>query len=321
LQEARVTEPSLVVAVDKPAGCSSHDVVAWARRAFGTRAVGHAGTLDPAATGVLVLAVGEATKLVPYLTLDDKEYEATIELGVETTSLDADGDVVARAPWPPILTRDEVVRAASGFVGRHLQRAPVVSAIKRGGVALHERARRGEAIEAPEREVELVAVGVREVAPPRIGVHLHVGKGFYVRSFARDLAHALGTIGHLARLRRTRSGAFSEADAVPGELVRRAGREPEARAELAQHLVRLGRSLIAALPQLPTLALDGALERDVRHGKLTQPPGLDALSEGATCLLVAPGPSGARLVAIARRDGPHARVVRGFAPDQAVVLA
>lgn len=308
---------SIVIAVDKPAGCSSHDVVSWARRAFGTRAVGHAGTLDPAATGVLVLAIEEATKLVPYLTLDDKEYEAIIMLGTETSSLDADGEIVACAPWRPDLTKDEVERAASGFLGRQLQRAPVVSAIKRGGVALHERARRGEDVEAPERAVELFSIEVRSVEPPRIALHMHVGKGFYVRSFARDLARALGTVGHLARLRRTRSGAFSEASTISGELLRRAGRDADAQAELATLVAAHGRSPLAALPHLPCLSLDARLERDVRHGKLTRPPGLDTIPETATCLLVSPGASGPRLVAIARRQGAYARVVRGFAPAQA----
>jgi tRNA pseudouridine55 synthase len=319
VSDAPTSAPSRVLAVDKPAGCSSHDVVSWARRAFGTRAVGHAGTLDPAATGVLVLALGQATKLVPYLALDDKEYEATIELGVETRSLDADGEVVARAPWPRDLCRGDVERAAASFLGRRLQRAPVVSAIKQGGVALHERTRRGEVVEAPEREVELFAVDVRDVALPRITLRAHVGKGFYVRSFARDLACTLGSVGHLARLRRTRSGAFCERDCVPGELVRRAGRDPDARAELELVANERARSLLAALPHLPALPLDATLERDVRHGKRTQPPGLSEVPEGGTCLLVASDRR--QLVAVARREGSDVRVVRGFASDQAPRLA
>jgi tRNA pseudouridine55 synthase len=308
---------SFVVAVDKPAGPTSHDVVAWARRAFGTRAVGHAGTLDPAATGVLVLAIGEATKLVPYLTLDDKEYEATVVLGEETTTLDAEGEVVARAPAPPGLDVTMVEAAGRAFLGLTRQRAPVVSAIKQGGVPLHERVRRGEDVEAPEREVVMHAFRALHADRAELRLHVHVGKGFYVRSFARDLARALGTVGHLRTLRRTRSGAFVVEQAVPGELLRRA-RDPAARAELEAAVLLHRRDLVAALPHLPALVVDAALERDARHGKPVAHPGVSSLDEDAACLLVAEEPEGhRRLVAIARRAGEHARVVRGFSTDQA----
>jgi len=141
-----------VLVVDKPSGPTSHDVVAWARRALRTRAVGHAGTLDPMATGVLVLAIGEATKLVPYLTLDEKEYELELVLGAETDTLDAQGQVVAQAPVPS-LDEAHVRAVAARFLGPQQQRAPVYSAIKVDGVALHRRARRGDVVEAPLRDV------------------------------------------------------------------------------------------------------------------------------------------------------------------------
>ncbi len=303
---------SCVLAIDKPLGPTSHDVVAWARRALGTRAIGHAGTLDPAASGVLVLAIGEGTKLVPYLTLDDKEYDATLTLGAETDTLDAEGQVIERANVPP-LTLEDVRRVAQTFVGPSRQRAPIFSAIKRGGVALHELARKGEEVEAPERDVEAFSIDVRALDSTRIDVHLHVGKGYYVRSFARDLARALGTVGHLTALRRTRSGAFDLSTCVDGAQLRDGAKGVEgARDALTSALQGRCVSLLDAVPSLTTLRLDEALERDARHGKPLAPPGMDALIEGAACKLVRDD----TLVAIARREGDHVRVVRGFVRDQ-----
>jgi tRNA pseudouridine55 synthase len=301
-----------VLAVDKPAGPTSHDVVAWARRALGTKAIGHAGTLDPAASGVLVLAVGEATKLVPYLTLDDKEYDATIALGAETDTLDAEGRVVEEAAVPAISL--ESVRACAGrFVGPSKQRAPAFSAIKKDGVPLHERARRGEDVEVPERDVEAFSIDVTRLEGSVIEAHLHVGKGYYVRSFARDLARALGTVGHLTGLRRTRSGAFSLSRAIDGGLLGLASRKDERAIDvLGAEVERLASSLLDAVPALPRLALTDELVRDARHGKPLRHPDASSVPEHTACALVAKD----HLVAIARRDGESIRVVRGFAPDQ-----
>jgi tRNA pseudouridine55 synthase len=202
-----------VLVLDKPSGPTSHDVVRRARRALGTRAVGHAGTLDPMASGVLVLGVGEGTKLLQHLTGADKAYVATVELGVATDSLDADGVVTERADVPP-LTAALVQEVSRRFVGEQLQRAPEISAIKQGGVRLYERARRGEVVEAPEREVVVRELEILAVHERAIELRVASGKGFYVRALARDLAAALGTLGHLSRLRRTHSGKFSLADAV-----------------------------------------------------------------------------------------------------------
>ncbi len=302
-------ERSFVVAVDKPVGPSSHDVVRWARRAFRTREVGHAGTLDPLASGVLVLAVGEGTKLVPHLSLDDKEYDASITLGAETDTLDAEGVEVARAAIPH-LAADTVTAALARFVGVTEQIAPVFSALKRGGVTLHARARRGEAIEAPARRVEAHAITLRHLEPGRIDVHLWVGKGYYVRSFARDLARALGTVGHLGALRRTRSGVFTLDRALDGSLLREAGSDEARRAQLAREAAARRLGLLDALSGLPRIELDAALERDARHGKPVRALGLEQLEEGALCALARAG----RLVAIARRSGDALRVVRGFRP-------
>ncbi|MBT8468158.1 MAG: tRNA pseudouridine(55) synthase TruB, partial [Deltaproteobacteria bacterium] len=205
-----------VLIVDKPAGCTSHDVVQRVRKAIQQRSVGHAGTLDPLATGVLVVAIGEGTKLVSHLQSDDKRYEVSIVLGAETDSLDADGEVTDRAEVPT-LDRAAVERALQPFIGRHPQTAPKLSAIKLGGTPLHRRIRRGEEVEAPVREVELHSANLVEVGQDHIVLQLHCGKGFYVRSLARDLARALGTLGHVKDLRRTASGSFSIDSALYGD--------------------------------------------------------------------------------------------------------
>lgn len=173
--------PSGVLIVDKPRGPTSHDVVARARRALKTRHVGHAGTLDPMATGVLVLAVGEATKLVPWLTADDKTYEAVVRLGVATDTLDAEGQEVSRA----------------GQLEADLPERPV-----------------------EVRSLDVVGERIVDGAV-ELDVRVEATKGYFVRSLARDLARGLGTVGHLTALRRVRSGAFTVADAIALEAVSR----------------------------------------------------------------------------------------------------
>lgn len=281
--------PHGVLVVDKPAGMTSHDVVSRVRRALRTRAVGHAGTLDPSATGVLVVAVGEATKLVPWLTASDKAYEATMRLGIDTDSLDADGEVVARET-PPLIDQETAQHAADGFLGAHRQQAPVVSAIKVDGVRLHARARRGEVVEAPFRDVELRTVAIHAVEGASIRFSLECGKGFYVRSFARDLAARLGTLGHLTSLRRTGSGRFDLHDACALTEVSR------------WHLLPL---VSAAARVLPLVEIDETVAEDARCGRR-----LRGLPEGELALV-----SGGSLVAMVRPDpaepGVH-RVARGF---------
>jgi tRNA pseudouridine55 synthase len=225
------TCPPSVLVVDKPRGPTSHDVVAQVRRALRTKHVGHCGTLDPMATGVLVVAIEDGTKLVPWLTVDDKAYEATVCLGIATDSFDADGVETARvpigeelraalaslgadpaAPLPPILAR-----AIEAEQVRTAQMPPAISAIRIGGERAHAIARRGEAPELALREVcvrRLAVLGGGLDPVPFLRIAVDVTKGYFVRSLARDLAEALGTVGHLTQLRRTRSGAFTIADAV-----------------------------------------------------------------------------------------------------------
>ncbi len=178
------------------------------RRALGTRAVGHAGTLDPMATGVLVIAIGEATKLVPYLSASDKEYEATITLGIATDTLDAEGRETSRAHIP-IAWRDAVDDALDAERKRTMQLPPIYSAIHAKGARSHELARRGEEVVLDEREVRVVNLETKNFGEHDLTIRLTVSKGYYVRALARDLAERLGTVGHLSALRRVRSGAFS----------------------------------------------------------------------------------------------------------------
>jgi tRNA pseudouridine55 synthase len=299
-----------VIVIDKPSGCTSHDVVQRVRRALGQRSVGHAGTLDPLATGVLVVAVGEGTKLVSHLQSDDKRYEVTIALGEQTDSLDADGKVNETAQVPP-LDQSTVERALAPFIGRHPQRPPKVSAIKVGGRPLHRRMRRGEEVEAPLREVELFSATVDDVSSDEIRLRLHCGKGFYVRSLARDLARALGTVGHVKTLRRTASGRFQLADALDGtELTTEA---------IAARIIPL-RDACAGLPRVE---LDREGVEHARHGRRMGPDSVlgDAWREvppEQTVVLF--GPDG-EPVALGRRHGDVIRVVRGFSVSRPDVVS
>jgi tRNA pseudouridine55 synthase len=204
-----------VLVCDKPAGMTSHDVVARVRRLAGQRRVGHGGTLDPPATGVLVLALGRATRLLPFLPTEPKRYLATIAFGAETDTLDAAGTVNATADAGD-LDEPRLRAALAGFVGPQLQVPPMVSAVKVAGERLYAKARRGETVERAARpivvhELELLELTVGE--RPLATVAVTCSGGTYVRSLAADLGRALGTLAHLASLRRTAVGRFTEADA------------------------------------------------------------------------------------------------------------
>jgi tRNA pseudouridine55 synthase len=299
-----------VLVVDKARGPTSHDVVARLRRALGTREVGHAGTLDPMATGVLVVLVGEGTKLAPYLTAEDKEYDATLELGRETDTLDAEGTVTREVEVPETTraalrgTREPlhpVLEAALAFErARKEQVPPAFSAIQKGGERAHTLARRGERVTLEARPVrveslEVLGAGLEPV--PWITVHARVGKGYYVRSLARDLAAGLGTVGHLTALRRTRSGSFTLEEAVPADTNAD---------EMSARLLPLG---IAAARALPVGRLSEVGVRDARVGRPVRPEDLDAKGPGTLAWVDAKG----ILVAIGElgADGVG-RVVRGF---------
>lgn len=202
--------------VDKPAGPTSHDVVDLIRRQFRIKKVGHAGTLDPNATGLLVLLLGRGTKLSERLMGSDKVYEGTIRLGVETDSYDADGEVVATRAVPTVSLGDLNV-AASNFVGDLMQTPPMVSAIKKDGVPLYKLARKGVQIEREPRLIHIYQFKFDHYEEPDGDFRVKCTKGTYVRSLAHDLGEMLGCGAHLKHLRRTESGALNVEDAVPFE--------------------------------------------------------------------------------------------------------
>ena len=205
--------PEGILLIDKPAGWTSHDVVAKARRLCGQRRIGHTGTLDPMATGLLVLCLGRATRLVEYMAGHDKVYEGKIALGATTDTDDAQGHVISRGKVPQL--DDETLRGLERrFSGRLSQRPPAYSAIKVGGKRAYAVARSGGTIDLPERQVAVHHLELKLVAPDRLGVHVECGSGTYVRSLARDIGEALGCGGHLSALRRHRAGPFAVDQAV-----------------------------------------------------------------------------------------------------------
>jgi tRNA pseudouridine55 synthase len=207
--------PTGIALVDKPAGWTSHDVVARSRRLLGTRKVGHAGTLDPSATGLLVLGVGRATRLLTYLSGASKGYTGEAVLGVATTTLDADGEVTGRWDMSGV-TLDDVRAAAGSLTGTIKQVPPMVSAKQVGGRRLHELARQGVEVERAPVEVHVHRFDVGEpVAPGVFPVTVECSSGTYVRSLVADLGTALGGGAHLRHLRRTVVGRFSVEEAVP----------------------------------------------------------------------------------------------------------
>ncbi len=194
-----------LVVVDKPGGMTSHDVVARVRRALGTRKVGHAGTLDPMATGVLVLGVNRATRLLGHLMLTEKAYDATIRLGASTTTDDAEGEVVATATTDH-LTEAGIREALAAFVGEIDQKPTAVSAIKVDGKRAYQRVRDGEDVDLPARRVTIHALEVTGVRGSDVDISVRCSSGTYIRAIARDLGAALGVGGHLVALRRTAVG-------------------------------------------------------------------------------------------------------------------
>jgi tRNA pseudouridine55 synthase len=210
-----VTEPGLVV-VDKPSGMTSHDVVARIRRLAGTRKVGHAGTLDPMATGVLLVGVERATRLLGHLTLTEKAYDATMRLGAATTTDDAEGETLSTGSVAH-LTEDDVRSAAGAFLGVLEQKPSAVSAVKVDGKRAYARVRAGEEVDLPARTVTVHELLVTDVRPGDeavdVDVSVRCSSGTYIRAIARDLGAALGVGGHLTMLRRTAVGPFTLADA------------------------------------------------------------------------------------------------------------
>lgn len=258
------TAPDGIVVIDKPAGMTSHDVVSRMRRVCGTRAVGHAGTLDPMATGVLVIGVERATKLLGHLTLSTKTYDATIRLGVATTTEDAEGAVTATTPATH-LTDADIRTAAAAFIGTIQQRPSSVSAIKVDGVRSYARVRAGEDVELPAREITVHALDIHAIRRHDevvdVDVTVRCSAGTYIRAIARDLGNALGVGGHLTSLRRTAAGNYTLADSI-------ALPDADSRIEPTPLLEVLQR-------EFAVVKLDAEQTKAVRHG-IRIPVGTDA---------------------------------------------
>ena len=199
--------------VDKPPGRTSHDIVDFVRRRFDQRKVGHCGTLDPIATGLLMLVVGKATRVQDLLMAEDKEYEGTLKLGETTDTQDAAGKDLETKPVPA-LDRAAIEAAFAKFTGEFDQVPPMVSAIKKDGVPLYKLAREGKVIDRPARKVRIDRYEILEIALPIIRFRIHCTKGFYVRTYCHDLGQVFGCGGHMAALARTRSGNFELSKAV-----------------------------------------------------------------------------------------------------------
>jgi tRNA pseudouridine55 synthase len=203
-----------VLLVDKPSGMTSHDVVYRLRRKLGIQRIGHAGTLDPMATGVLIMLIGKATRISQYLISVDKAYEGEATLGVVTNSQDAEGEVMETRPVPP-LTEDQVREAMKGFLGDQYQTPPMFSAVKIDGVPLYKSARKGEEIEREPRFIRVSEFELLSFASPKLTFRLACTKGTYVRTIAHDLGQKLGCGAHLSALRRTGSGKFTLSQCTP----------------------------------------------------------------------------------------------------------
>lgn len=262
--------PSGFLVVDKPQGITSHDVVDAARRWFDTRRVGHLGTLDPQATGVLPLAIRESTKLVPFVEGGTKGYVGSIHLGARTDTLDGDGTVVERHDGA-LPTREELSAAMATFIGDIEQTPPMYSAVKQGGVPLHKLARQGREVERSPRKVHIERFALDRYEPPRVEIEVTCSPGTYVRVLAADLGERLGCGAYLESLRRTASGRFTLEQAVPMEQLQQDAEAGKLAERLIPEVEALG---------LPVFTLGDEEARRVAHGG-DVPVGRSRFAEGA----------------------------------------
>jgi tRNA pseudouridine55 synthase len=294
-----------LLVIDKPEGPTSHDVVGRVRRVLREKRVGHAGTLDPLASGVVVVMVGRATRLAPFLTSDEKRYRATIRLGVATTTCDREGDPLGPPAPVPADAADRVAAALDARLGTHPQTPPAFSAKKIGGVAAHRLARRGEAVVPAAVPVTLHAWSLVGADGDTVTVDLRTSAGFYVRSLAHDVGAAIGCGAHLAALRRTASGTFTLDQAVllPAAEALPAALEPALR------------PMASLLPDWPAAIVTAAGAARIGHGAAIGPA--ECASFPAAGAPAGSGPSvrilgaAGELIALAAWRGPllHPQVV------------
>jgi len=284
-----------VLVIDKPTGPTSFDVVRQVRSLLRIKNVGHTGTLDPMATGVLPLCLGEATKVAGFITEGDKAYEATVRLGAETDTQDAEGQVTARSPVPP-LTPALLEATLARFRGRFDQVPPMYSAVKVGGKRLYELARAGEEVERAARHVTVYELVLRDFSADRLQLSVRCSKGFFVRTLAFDLGRALGCGAHLEALRRTASGPFALAQALPLAEVPALLKE----GTLAARLVPMS----DALSELPLVQVSAADAKRVSHGVPVEVP-----AGGRVGRVRVLGPDGA-LLAVAEVTAGRLRYLR-----------
>ena len=256
------------IVVDKPAGMTSHDVVSSVRRLAGMKKVGHTGTLDPFATGVLPVALGEATKAIPFLDESVKKYRAVMRLGETTDTQDCTGAVIRRGPWHEV-TAGRIEETARLFLGRGSQVPPMYSALKRDGVPLYRLARRGEEVHREPREIDIFSLVIDRIDLPDVTFTVSCSRGVYVRTLASDIGDRLGCGAHLVELRRSASGPFSLEQAVTLERVA----EVTGRRELPGLLI----SCHAALAHLRDLPVTEQGAVRIARGIAPEPTDLEAV--------------------------------------------
>jgi tRNA pseudouridine55 synthase len=261
-----------VLVIDKPVGMTSHDVVQAVRNGTGIRRAGHTGTLDPRASGVLVILLGPAVRLSEYVSASDKRYQAIVRLGASTDTYDADGRFTQQSTDPFSVTEEQFEEALKQFEGEIEQTPPPYSAVKVQGRRAYDMARKGQEVELSPRKITVHHLEVLEWAPPEVVVDVHCSSGTYVRSLANDVGNALGCGGYLVGLRRTKSGRFSLRDATPLRKLQEAFRA----GNWYQHLIPAAE----ALSDWPSVELDPDQVEAVKHGhRVPAPTGVQTVGD------------------------------------------
>ncbi|MBC7262413.1 MAG: tRNA pseudouridine(55) synthase TruB [Chloroflexi bacterium] len=275
-----------ILNINKPRGVTSHDVVARVRKITGQRKVGHAGTLDPLATGVLLLCLGQATRVAEYLAASDKVYRTRLRLGISTDTYDAEGQITSQSKVA--VSRDQVEQALQAFTGIQEQMPPMYSAIKRDGIPLYRLARRGQVVPRQMRKVEIHDIHLLIWEPPELEIEISCSKGTYIRSLVHDIGQRLGCGAHLMTLTRIASGQFRVEDAITLEELEQACARGT--------VVSLLHPLDMALQSFPAVTVDLATERRIVSGQRVR---LSNAIEGTLCRAYA---ADGRLLALLRLD-------------------